>query len=888
MGQGEASNWYFGNQAGIRFNNDGTVTAVNNGRLNTTEGCATISDASGNLLFYTDGITVHDRNHSIMPNGTGLYGDPSSTQSAIIVPKPEDPNVFYIFTVDTSTGQDPDRGLNYSVVDMSLNGGNGEVIQKNINLLIDCTEKITAVIKDCFDKSIWVLTLATEDGNPGNYNTYHAFEVNTSGVVTTSVKSTFPTLVVNDHRGYLKLSSDGTKMASANMSSGLYLYNFDAQNGIVSNQTTLNISSPNYAAYGIEFSPSNQYLYVHASNDNFNGPHSSSLVQFDVTSGSINGSKVIIDTNSIYRGALQQGSNGKIYRTIANSYQQGTQYLGVINNPDAQGVAANYQHNAVYLGSGIAMQGLPPFIQSFFDKTDIIRNADGTTSSSLEVCETDAFTLETDNMPGATYVWEKDGTVLTNTTHTLQVNNVTTTDAGRYTVEITPADPSECPIIGEAQILVNPLPIANTITLTQCDLDNTASTDGITGFNLQEAINDITGGAANTTVSFFETITDRDNNIPINNPIGYTNTTAFNQTIYVSVTNENGCINYADLHLTVEPTSASLTIQGDYYACQLDAYSGLVEGSFDLESIRASYTGLDVAFYTSREDASLELNAVSGTNYISETATLYARIENSNQCKGIEQINLHVDATPQVNIADEFLLCTDNPPLSIIAEGGFDSYQWFKIENGTETLVSSNQTALIQEIGNYRLELGYSYAADSRSCTNSKDFVVLPSNIAIIENVEVQDIRENNIITILVSGDGDYEYALGSPNGPYQDSNVFENVPAGLATIFVRDKNGCGTTPPHTVSVIGYPKFFTPNGDNVNDFWQIKGANTFTLANTNIFIFDRYGRHLASISPNSRGWDGNSNGQPLPSSDYWFRVYLQDGRQFNGHFTLKR
>jgi hypothetical protein len=142
-GQGETSNWYFGNNAGIRFNNNGTVTALDDGRLDTFEGCTTISDALGDLLFYTDGITVYDRNHNVMQNGDGLYGDPSSTQSALIVPKPLDPNIFYIFTVDTATSQvDADFGLNYSIVDMTMNNGNGAITQKNIKLLDDCSEKI--------------------------------------------------------------------------------------------------------------------------------------------------------------------------------------------------------------------------------------------------------------------------------------------------------------------------------------------------------------------------------------------------------------------------------------------------------------------------------------------------------------------------------------------------------------------------------------------------------------------------------------------------------------------------------------------------------------------------------------------------------------------------
>ena len=162
--QGEASNWFFGSRAGIKFNGDNTITvlstAPNQISINTSEGCSSYSDDLGNLLMYTDGRTVWDKNHSIMPNGdyannTGLFGDPSSTQSGIIVPKPNDPNIYYIFTVDephhTNASVYPNRyagfytegqgviqsipdaddglnnGLNYSIVDMSVTGSNGSI-----------------------------------------------------------------------------------------------------------------------------------------------------------------------------------------------------------------------------------------------------------------------------------------------------------------------------------------------------------------------------------------------------------------------------------------------------------------------------------------------------------------------------------------------------------------------------------------------------------------------------------------------------------------------------------------------------------------------------------------------------------------------------------------
>ncbi|APU08818.1 hypothetical protein A5M85_00495 [Cellulophaga lytica] len=890
FGQTQASNWYFGEGAGLRFNNDGSVTAVTDGKLNTTEGCATISDDTGNLLFYTDGIRVFTKDHTIMQNGTGLYGDPSSSQSALIVPNQKDINIFYIFTVDTSVFEaDPDYGLNYSTVDMSLDGGKGAVTSKNVRLLDYCSEKITAVLKDCFDKSVWVITYATNDGSEGIFDTFHAFEVNDTGVVTTSVKSKVSSLI-SDKRGYLKLSSDGTKMASANVSQGLYLYDFDADTGVLTNEQRININAPNKDPYGLEFSPNNELLYVHTYNAQQGlTTETSNLLQYNLMAPSISASEVVLDDRDIYRGALQLGENGKIYRTIATNYDQGTQYLGVINNPNQIGTAAGYQHNAVNLQGKLATQGLPPFIQSFFAKEDLVKNTDGSTSPSLTICEADNFTLEVDNLPGATYTWSLNGVPITNNSNVLNVINATLADAGKYALEVTPADPAECPIIGEAQVNINPLPIAINTTLTQCDLDSN-STDGFASFNLEQASFDISNGIAENTVNFYASVADRDANLPITNPVGFTNTNFKSQTIYTSVTNENDCVVYAELYLEVQPTTSSLPTKLPYYACDINPLDTEVTGSFNLEDIKTlDYPGLEVNFYASITDASLELNPISGENYISTSATLYARLEASNQCQGVEEITLIVQPTPQVIINDEYYLCTDNPILELNAEPGYDIYQWFKIEaNGTENLISSSVNTVINTIGNYRLELGYSYNGGAQNCTNSKQFVVTPSNIATITNVEVKDLSNNNSISIIVTGDGDYEYAILDPRGPYQDSNTFTNVPAGILEVFVRDKKGCGTTVPYSVSVIGYPKMFTPNGDAINDTWQINGISTTFLAKSDIYIFDRYGVLVAKIDPSSNGWDGDSKGIPAPESDYWFRAKLENGRDFNGHFSLKR
>ena len=113
-----------------------------------------------------------------------------------------------------------------------------------------------------------------------------------------------------------------------------------------------------------------------------------------------------------------------------------------------------------------------------------------------------------------------------------------------------------------------------------------------------------------------------------------------------------------------------------------------------------------------------------------------------------------------------------------------------------------------------------------------------------------------------------------------------------MHTVYVRDKNGCGIaeeTITQDLTLEGFPKFFTPNGDGINDFWQFIPPPSF-LENplVVIHIFDRYGKLLVQLDPLSAGWDGRFNGSPLPASDYWFRARDLNSREISGHFSLKR
>ena len=347
--QNEGNIWYFGENAGLDFNS-GVPVALTDGQLNTLEGCATISDNNGDLLFYTDGMTVYNKNHIVMPNGFGLLGHNSSTQSAIIVKKPGSTFIYYIFTVDGMSGNLGD--LNYSEVDISLDGGLGDVnANKNILLVASTCEKITA-IKHQNSSDFWVIVRLE------NSNTYHSYLLTSTGMNMIPVITNIGPIYF-DAIGYLKSSPNGSKIAAANYISGntIDIFDFNNATGMLTNIITINnVLNP----YGIEFSPDGNLLYA---GDISTGE----IYQYNLLAPNIENSQVSIgfvqqfSAGFEFSAACQLGPDNKIY--IANIFAPN---LSVINNPNVLGIGCNFDPNGVNLGGKLSLAGLPTFYSSIF------------------------------------------------------------------------------------------------------------------------------------------------------------------------------------------------------------------------------------------------------------------------------------------------------------------------------------------------------------------------------------------------------------------------------------------------------------------------------------------------------------------------------------------
>ncbi len=654
--QQEASNWYFGRNAGIKFHPDGTVTPLLDGQLISLLGCSTISDNSGNLLFYTDGIKIWNKNHQIMLNGNGLFGGSFASEPAIIVPKPGATNLFYVFTTE-EYGRP--NGFRYSVVDINLDGGLGGVTNEKNVLIYTPTDERVSVVKHKNGIDYWVVTHGL------NSNTFYSHLLTASGLSSTPVLSNSGSVIFDNYSllGFMKISPDGKKLALAHIYYNCELFDFNNETGIISNAR---IIYPSIYSYGVEFSPNSKLLYVSVP--------TLGVLQYNLTKNPIISTK--LSDNVCY--GLQLGPNGKIYAAEA-----GIPSLTVINNPNIVGIGCDLQKQSISLSGRISEAGLPSFVASLFNKASF-------TATNLCAGSTTKFTISTNLTNITSAIWDfGDGTTSTNINpehtyalpRTYKVSLIVTTSDGTST---------------EDQDII----ISAVLTATKpqdillCDPNN----DGLYNFDLTSQNTAILNGQDTSlyTIKYFANATDYANKKAIAAANNYVNEVTYQQqTIIAEVSNKANasCASTTNFDINVFDSPKPSVIVPKIISCDNASLGNDSDGRILFDLTQRATTILNgqsasqfvLSYY---RDAALTQIIATPNAYTNNNSseTIYVKMTNKDNatCFASTSFSIEVLALPVITTVVSLKQCDDE----------IDGFSVFNLEEavGKITINAGNKT----------------------------------------------------------------------------------------------------------------------------------------------------------------------------------------------------
>ncbi|TCK68655.1 gliding motility-associated-like protein [Winogradskyella wandonensis] len=524
---------------------------------------------------------------------------------------------------------------------------------------------------------------------------------------------------------------------------------------------------------------------------------------------------------------------------------------------------------------------------------------------TIDLTQREAFIFNGETNVSATYHLTYNDAVAANNAIPTPMAYTNTNPAETIFVRITNTD--NCFAIVELDLLVNPLPDDSAVVTDYFECEN--NTDFFFDFDLESKTDEILNGQdpMQYTVTYHESQLDADNlSNPLTSP--FTNTSS-PQTIYVAITNNTTGCSISTITFNIEINEGAEA--GDYFY-ELCDETNENDGStqFDLESpdiVNAVIGTQDpdeftLTFHATEDDAINNENPLPllYENFDTPQQIIYARVSNNirpDECYDISEVTLQVNLLPIFDLDDEYILCfTSNDeaivPVPPILDTGLSAtdytFEWRL--DGTVLPTETGPSLTPIQGGIYDVTVTDISTSLVTMCQNFDSALVIESGLPDTFDVEVtsQAFTGNNMIIATATGNSTYEFSLD--NGPWQLENEFEDVTGGEHTVYVRDVNGCGIVS-RDVTVIDYPKFFTPNGDGNNDTWTIKGINTQPTAV--IYIHDRYGKLLKQLSPTSVGWDGTYNGKNMPGTDYWFTLQYTEPttgetKSFSAHFALKR
>lgn len=880
--QKQANNWFFGSNAGISFAS-GSPVSISVGQIFTVEGNATISDENGNLLFYTDGKTIWNKLHMVMQNGTGLFGDGGSTQSAIIVPQSGNDSIYYVFTADDEAGP---NGICYSIINVNRSNKLGEVIQKNIQLLSPASEKLTAV-KHCNNKDIWLLARGW------NNDKYYAWLVSSSGINSVPVVSATGNSISGNTSltiGYMKVSPDGKKIAAAYFTPGSFteIGDFNNQTGVITNIKRVPAFPPGReiyypvgqaGTYGLEFSPDAKKLYTSVAYFPFGGNPYMLFDTWFIYQMDISVSDSVVIHNSMYRvdsataiqaGSLQLGPDNKIYLS-----QGPNNYLSVISNPNNAGSGCNFQRNVVTLDDGSGL-GLPTFIQSYFgNNTYNYTFANNCTSQSVN------FQINnTQGYSSIKWVFDDPASGVNNTAAIPNpIHNFTA--AGIYKVKlIVNKNNNACAIPDtiNKEIWVGNVNTFLGIDTTICEKDSITL-----------------NATAPNGVNYLWSNTTTGNSIRVTNPGNY----------WLRIT-AGACI-YSDTIKIAQQSLPRFTLGNDASICANDSIilqpttlipngnylwsTNAITNSIKVKNAATYWlrakdnlgcTWRDTILVTAKQlpnfnlgkDTSicelqtLLLNTqIPNAGYLWSTGSLSQSVTVSNSgiywvdvtkdgCTYRDSIELTVKPLPLVNLGTDSTLC-EGQFLDLNAFNTGAAYFWqdnsaqsnYRVTKAGEyhvrvTLNGCVKSDTIKVV--YNLKPRFTLGADRTICPG--EIILLQPSPNNIINTKYLWQNGDTLFSLAATQPGLYILKLTNSCGITADSIVLKE---STCKVFV-------------------PNTFTPNGDRYNQLFRV--LNVENIKEFSLRIFDRWGNLIFETVDKYKGWNGTRNGIEQPVGLFTYTI----------------
>ncbi len=744
--------WYFGQKLGLNFSTGNPVISnipVGKGPTDIYEAISVVSDNAGNLLFYTDGISVWDATHTVMQGvGGGLDGSSdggaitgSSVQGAVIMQMPGSTVRYMIISVDCM--QDvmagSSKGMRLTVVDMSLKGGKGDIVasQKNSQLRNGLAanlvgEMIGVVSGDC--NTNWIVV----HGVGVNGNKFYAYKItsgstvnNISGGGSPVISTVGPTLAANDQgRGSMVFSHSAVapnihKMGLTSQGVGAFLFDFNTSTGVVSNATTISSSNTMFY-YGAEFSPDNSKFYF----SNYISSGNPSLYQYDLNTTALN-SLPNATTDDI--GSIRLAPDNKLY--CAPRLGSG---LSVINSPNSSFAAINFVKDVISFAPATISLGLP----EMYVCSSAIPCGDTTLTASIpSVCTSNgSFDLNSYNGTSDAGTWTISNAPLgsTATISSAHIFNINNSVAGNYTVRhtLTTVSPS-CPSYSERTFQVYALPVVDLSDQTICS-GTTATFDAGAGMNSYNW----TGPSSYTSTS---------QSITVSIPGVYA----------VTVSNANCSANASALLIVKSLPLVSNLI--DQSVCFGES------ATFDAGAGKVAYHWTGPNGYTDTTQ-SITVNA----------AGIYSVTADSNGCTSLaESVDLNIKSLPLVSTLNNQSVCFGESA-TFDAGAGKAAYHW----TGPNGYTNTSQSITVNAAGTY------SVTADSNGCTSLTESVDLNiKSLPLVSTLNNQSVCFGESATF-DTGAGKAAYHWTGPNGYTNTTQSITVNVAGTYSVTV-DSNGC-------------------------------------------------------------------------------------------------